>query len=102
MRLWWWQKIRKADIPPQLREQFEFYGETLLTLASASEPNAHALGVELANLSRMHRQQIAAWLRERHDIAAQHEDRLETVEWAILFFVVVAVVLDVVRLVIGR
>lgn len=45
---------------------------------------------------------MAAWLRERRDIAAQHEDRVETVEWAILIFVAVGVVLDVVRLLIGR
>jgi hypothetical protein len=102
LRLWWWQKVSRADIPPELRERFEYYGETLLTLASQSEPNTNALGVELAGLSRMKREEITAWLRERRDIAAQHEDRLETVEWAILIFVVAAVVLDVLRLWIGR
>jgi hypothetical protein len=46
----------------------------------------------------MKRAEMLAWLRERRDIAAQHEDRVETVEWAILIFVVADVVLDVVRL----
>jgi len=101
-RLWWWQKIRRTDIPPELRERFEYYGETLLTLASQTEPNPNMLGVELAGLSRMKREEISSWLRERRDIAAQHEDRLETVEWAILIFVAVGVVLDVVHLLIGR
>jgi hypothetical protein len=41
LRLWWWQKVRPADIPPELRERFEFYGETLLTLASQTEPNTN-------------------------------------------------------------
>jgi hypothetical protein len=102
LRLWWWHKVRRVDIAPELEERFEFYGETLLTLASVTEPNSNALGVELAGLSRMKRQEMAAWLQERRDIAAQHEDRLETVEWAILIFVVAGVVLDVVRLWIGR
>lgn len=51
MRLSWWRRVRPADIPPDLRERFEFYGETLLTLTSQTEPNAHVLGVELEPIS---------------------------------------------------
>jgi hypothetical protein len=73
-----------------------------LTLAIQTEPNTNVLGVELAGLSRMKRPEVLAWLQERRDIATRHEDRLETVEWAILIFVTVGVILDVVRLYIGR
>ena len=29
------------------------------------------------------------WLRERRDLKAQREDRLETVEWALLIFAII-------------
>jgi hypothetical protein len=102
MSKWRWQKVRSANIQQELRERFEFYGETLLTLASVTEPNTNVLGVELAGLSRMKREEMAAWLLERRDIAARHEDRLETVEWAILAFVFLGVFLDVMHLIVGR
>jgi hypothetical protein len=36
-----------------------------------------------------------AWLTERRDIHERKEDRLETVEWAILVFVIVGVLADI-------
>ena len=70
MSMWRWQKIRRADILPELRQRFEFYGETLLTLASASEPNAHALGLDLrtylagnAKRSSLGFANVATWTR---------------------------------------
>ena len=39
------------------------------------------------------------WLTERGDVHARREQRLETVEWAILVFVIIAVIVDVVLLV---
>jgi hypothetical protein len=92
--MWRWQKIRTANLPQELRERFEFYGETLLTLASTTEPNTNILGVELAGLSRMKRDEMLAWLRERRDMETRHSDRAETVEWAILIFVVVGVIVE--------
>jgi len=100
-RLWWWQKIRRADIAPQLRERFEFYGERLLTLAIESG-GSDRIGSELADLGRHKRTEIVAWLQERRDLTAQQEDRQETVEWALLVFVVVSVLLEVYRFWIGR
>jgi hypothetical protein len=100
-RLWWWQKIRRADIAPELRERFEFYGERLVTLAIESG-GSDRIGSELADLGRHKRTEIVAWLQERRDLTAQQEDRQETVEWALLVFVVVSVVLEVYRFWIGR
>jgi hypothetical protein len=54
--------------------------------------DANRIGVELAGLGQQKRQEIVEWLRERRDAAALHEDRVETVEWAILVFVVLGVV----------
>jgi hypothetical protein len=64
--------------------------------------DANRIGTELATLGQRNRDEIVRWLRERRDIAARHEDRLEAVEVAILVFVVIAVVLDIVRLIINR
>jgi hypothetical protein len=36
-----------------------------------------------------------AWLTERADLAERTEDRIETVEWAVLIFVAVGVIVDV-------
>jgi hypothetical protein len=41
----------------------------------------------------------AAWLTERGDLRELHEQRLETAEWAILIFVVVSVILDLLILI---
>jgi hypothetical protein len=38
------------------------------------------------------------WLTERADSHERREQRLETIEWAILIFVVLAVIVDVVLL----
>ena len=67
--MWWWTKIRRAD-----RAMFEGYGETMIAM--------------------VHWREAVLWLRERQDIHARREDRLETVEWAILIFVIVGVVAD--------
>jgi hypothetical protein len=92
--MWWWRKVRRAKIPSDLRERFELYGETLMSLAIESG-DANRIGVELAKLGQSNRHEIVAWLRERRDIAERHENRVETVEWAILIFVVFGVIADV-------
>jgi hypothetical protein len=91
--MWWWHKVTRADIPDELRERFELHGETPMALAIESG-DATRIGAELAGLGQMKRAEIVAWLRERRDIEARHADRVETVEWAILIFVVVGVLLD--------
>jgi hypothetical protein len=93
LRLWWWHKVRPANIPQELRARFELFGETLMALAIESG-DANRIGVELAALGQQKRQEIVEWLRECRDIEAQHQDRLETVEWAILIFVVLGVIVE--------
>jgi hypothetical protein len=91
--MWWWRKVRRATIPAELRERFELYGETLMALAIESG-DATRIGAELAGLGQQKRQEIVEWLRERRDLEECHEDRLETVEWAILIFVAIGVLAD--------
>jgi hypothetical protein len=102
---WRWHKVRRADIPKERREEFERYGETLMALAIESGERLGqelAIGKPLAWVGQQEREQIVEWLRERRDIAARREDRLEAVEVAILIFAVSAVVLDLLRFVMGR
>lgn len=101
LRLWWWQKVRHANLSPDLRERFEFYGERLMTLAIESG-GSDRIGTELADLGRHKRTEIIAWLQERRDVITQQDDRQETVEWALLMFVVVSVALEIYRFWIGR
>ena len=92
--MWWWRKVRRADIPEHLRTQFERYGEDVL--AHALAVGAHPTqGPELLNIMAGDRSPIMAWLTERQDIHERREDRLETAEWAILIFVIVGVLADI-------
>ena len=97
MSMWRWQTIRPANLPQELRDRFELYGETLMSIAIESG-DATRIGAELARLGQANRDQIVAWLRERRDMEARHSDRLELVEWGLLVFVVLGVALDLVRL----
>jgi hypothetical protein len=88
-----WHKVRHANIDPELRHRFEMFGETLMALAIESG-DANRIGVELAALGQQKRQEIVDWLRECRDKVVRREKRLETVEWAILVFVIFGVLTD--------
>src|SRR5215470_11202696 len=96
--MWWWRKVRWANIDQKLRAQFELLGDDVLAHAIAVGAYTMAQGELLVRLLNAHRTEIIDWLRERRDIAERHADRLETVEWAILIFVVLGVVVESVNL----
>jgi ferric-dicitrate binding protein FerR (iron transport regulator) len=91
----WLRKVRRANISKDLRTRFERFGEDVL---------AHALAVgsiltqgrELLNLIEGHREEVMEWLTERRDNHERREQRLETAEWAILIWVVVGVIADII------
>ena len=94
--MWWWHKIRRANITSELRNRFELYGETALVLAmTTGDMSQSTQGPFLAGLVRRNHDDLIAWLRERRDVATRHEDRVETVEWAILVFVIIGVLADI-------
>jgi hypothetical protein len=93
--MWWWRKVRKANIPEQLRTSFERYGEDVLAHAVAIGAVSAGQGHELIELLQGKKQQIFDWLTERRDIHERREQRLETAEWAILIWVVVGVIADI-------
>lgn len=100
--MWWWRKVRRADIHPDDRDRFERYGETLVALLVASEltdhPDEHTSIVVGGFMIKKHivnAEAATAWLTERADLAELREQRLETVEWAVLVFVAIGVVVDI-------
>ncbi len=73
--------------------KLEAYGENVVALAVAN-PEIVQGGGDLPNLIRMNYAKATEWLIERRDIHERREDRLETVEWAILIAVIIGVVAD--------
>jgi hypothetical protein len=91
---WRWHKIRKANIPDDVRRAFEETGEFAVQadLAQNYPPAKPILRDKYPDGTiKTHGQ---AWVREQFDRKARREDRLETVEVAILIFVVIGVVAD--------
>src|SRR5262249_35607881 len=101
MRLWWWRKIRRADIPKASRDLFERFGEDVIamTLASGFTPAAPDLHPVYSDPSLI--EQATQWLTERGDLRIRREQRLEAVEWAILLFAVMTVVVELLLLLRG-
>lgn len=94
MRLWWWRKVRRANIGPVDRDTFERFGEPVIAtvLASGLNPRPEELQQVYNNPSKL--KAAESWLTEQADLREQHEQRLETLEWAILIFVILGVVAD--------
>jgi len=83
--------VRRADIPKESRDLFERFGEAIVgsVIAGGLTPRE----VELQKIYTGHDNILAhatAWLTERGDVKEQREQRLETLEWAILILTVVA------------
>jgi hypothetical protein len=90
------RKVRYANIPTPHRDIFERYGESVIQLMIAASHTPRA-----GDLSKMYADQpmienAAMWLTEQADKKANHEWRIEIVEWSILVFVVVGVVMDII------
>ena len=96
-------RIRRANIPAPMRDEFERYGPDVVAHAFAvgvlpdrpppgsrpMAPLSHAVETVLSN-----QPEAAAWLTEKRDEAEYHQSRLEIVEWCILIFVTLGVIFD--------
>ena len=92
---WWWRKVRRAEIPNDARDAFfEELGQFLVAnrIADNQPPRSGALGDKYNDVAL--KQYGTQWIRELADRHERRENRLETVEWAILIFVVVGVAAD--------
>lgn len=96
-----WRKVRGANISQTDRDRFERYGETVVALLLASELTERPETAFKISFAGMYEQVIVdvraatAWLTERADLHERREQRLEAVEWAIVIFVFIEVLLSV-------
>jgi hypothetical protein len=92
--MWWWRKIRRPDIPDDVRRAFEETGEfeVRAELAAGFPPAKPILrDTHPDGTIKSHGR---AWIREQVDRQGRREDRLETAEWAILIFAIAGVLAD--------
>src|SRR5262249_23760063 len=97
MPMWMWRKVRRADISKADRDLFERFGETVIAmvLAGGLTPQEPQLATIHTNVET--RSHARDWLTERGDLHERHEDRIELVEWAILLFVIISVIVELVK-----
>lgn len=94
--MWWWRKVRKANIPEELRATFEQFGETVIATFLATGTTAKYTYTGPLGVLNESWQEALAWLAERRDIQERREDRLETVGWAILIWVIMGLIADII------
>lgn len=90
MRLWWWRKVRVANISREDRDLFERFGEAVVGTVVAGGFNPRHEELQKVYTDPTVLANAAAWLTERGDLREQREQRLETVEWAVLVLTVLA------------
>ena len=90
--MWWWRKVRWADIPDDVRAKLELFGETVVAMSLST---GIVSGTGQLSFLNNNWPDALAWLQERRDIHERKEDRLETVEWAILLFVAFSFLTDI-------
>jgi hypothetical protein len=97
--MWWWRTVRRADIPALDRDTFERFGEAVIgnLLVGGFTPIAPELQTIYGD--KLKQAYARDWLTERSDAHERREQRLETVEWAVLIFVALGVIVDAVLLV---
>jgi hypothetical protein len=101
LRLWWWRKVRYAVIPKESRDIFERFGDSIIGNVVTGFAGQRVAELDLICTDPQRREEATAWLTERGDLRELHEQRLETAEWAILVFVLLGVILDVVLVIQG-
>jgi len=69
-----WKKVLRANISPELRAQFELFGEDVLANGVGAGGPSSTEG-ELDKLLRERRREIVEWLQERRD-DRERRDRL--------------------------
>ena len=91
-------RVVKANIPPDLRVQFEEFGETVVAQIMG-RPLSHGVGtVGVPPWVKDNRPEALAWLREQHHIEDRRRTISECMEIAILVFVILETVLSAIGL----
>ena len=95
--MWWWRRVRKAQIPPEVRDLFERHGENVIGMVLAGGFNPAAPDLQGIYRNETLKAFATQWLTERGDAHEQREQRLETLEWAIVVLIVMEILLSVYR-----
>jgi type VI protein secretion system component VasF len=88
-------RVRYANIPRDLRDRFEQFGEDALTHALAVGVHS-APREELADLLNNHRPEIWDWLTEKRDLTERRRRRLYVIAWLTLLAAVAAVLVGII------
>jgi hypothetical protein len=92
---WQWRKVRHvADLPAHVRDDMELMGETLLSFAQIIPMESANHPLYKYRIEPL-RSQTIGWLREQRDIHERKEQRVEFVEWLIVIFVFVEMVISI-------
>jgi len=89
--------IRRATIKQEYRDTFEQCGVQVVALAlglGSLTPGGNQFPTHVLQTVVLHQAETTAWLQEKRDQERCEKRRGELVEWAILFFVIVGVILD--------
>lgn len=89
-----WHKIRRANIPEDARDAFVQTGQFSVQSELADDFPPAKIILREKYADGLIKSYAREWIREQTDRTERREDRLETVEWAILIFVIVGVVAD--------
>lgn len=88
---YWWTNVKRADIPPKLRVEFEQLGEAVVAHI-VGRPLTHGpgnIGVPFWVGQEADRQHALRWLAEQHSRTERRQDIGEAVEIAILVLVAI-------------
>jgi hypothetical protein len=84
-----WKKVLRANISPELRAQFELFGEDVLANGVGAGGPSSTEG-ELDKLLRERRREIVEWLQARHD---DRERRERLTCWIVVTTLIVALLM---------
>jgi hypothetical protein len=90
---WRLKKVRVANIPSALRAELERTGE--IVIANALAVPMDVPSSPFHNFRFEDREAAEAWLTERRDIKERKEQAAARVQWAILFFAILGVLVTV-------
>jgi hypothetical protein len=95
-------KLRRADIPVDVRRAFEETGSFSMSAElSANYPPAKRI-LRDKYPDREIKDFGYAWIGEHYDRDERHQDRLETLEWTIFIFVVLGVIVKSADLILNK
>jgi len=92
-----WFQIRKATIPPELRQTFEQHGIGTMQNLLATPDRPFVYRGQISSVYQV-REDLLRWLTEQYDRAERKETWTLTMEAAIIVLIVVEIILGIMGL----